>query len=137
MNGRIARRRFPLVISYFLKNCSASETTQTVCNVGYGRTNTATESAARLNPVENQTRNTIPGEQDCQGGVESLSSDSSVYKLVGPVLLKQDKEEAEDNVGKRLEFITSEIEKVEKNIKATQSTMQSKRLALQQQQQGL
>lgn len=68
---------------------------------------------------------------------ESLSSDSSVYKLVGPVLLKQDKEEAEDNVGKRLEFITSEIEKVEKNIKATQSTMQSKRLALQQQQQGL
>lgn len=68
---------------------------------------------------------------------ESLSSDSNVYKLMGPVLLKQDKEEAEENVNKRLEFITSEIEKVEKNIKTTQATMQSKRAALQQQQQKL
>lgn len=68
---------------------------------------------------------------------ESLSSDSNVYKLMGPVLLKQDKEEAEENVNKRLEFITSEIEKVEKNIKTTQATMQSKRVALQQQQQKL
>lgn len=63
---------------------------------------------------------------------ETLSSDSNVYKLMGPVLLKQDKEEAEDNVNKRLEFITSEIEKVEKNIKSTQSSLQSKRIEIQQ-----
>ncbi|KAG0675083.1 hypothetical protein C6P40_001938 [Pichia californica] len=63
---------------------------------------------------------------------ESLNSNSNVYKLMGPVLLKQDKEEAEENVNKRLEFITSEIEKIEKNIQLTQTTMQSKRLSLQQ-----
>lgn len=65
---------------------------------------------------------------------ETLKSDSNVYKLMGPVLLKQDKDEAEDNVNKRLEFITTEIEKVEKNIKSAQDSMQSKRLQLQQQQ---
>jgi prefoldin beta subunit len=31
-----------------------------------------------------------------------------VYKLVGPLLVKQDLVEARANVGKRLEFITSE-----------------------------
>jgi prefoldin beta subunit len=66
---------------------------------------------------------------------ETLNDDSNVYKLMGPVLLKQDKLEAEDNVNKRLEFITSEIEKVEKNIKSTQNEMQLKRNSLQQQQQ--
>lgn len=61
---------------------------------------------------------------------ETLTSDSNVYKLMGPVLLKQDKEEAEDNVNKRLEFITNEIENVEKSIKQTQATMQTKRASL-------
>lgn len=62
---------------------------------------------------------------------ETLDSDSNVYKLIGPVLLKQDKIEAEDNVNKRIEFISAEIEKIEKNIKSTQEKMQSLRMSLQ------
>ena len=35
-----------------------------------------------------------------------------MYKLVGPVLLKQDVEDAKTNVSKRLDFIGKEAEKV-------------------------
>lgn len=61
---------------------------------------------------------------------ETLDADSNIFKLIGPVLLKQDKVEAEDNVSKRLDFITSEIESVEKNIKSTQDVMRAKRASL-------
>jgi prefoldin beta subunit len=38
-----------------------------------------------------------------------LDDDAKIYKLVGPVLLKQDRAEAVMNVDKRLEFIQSEM----------------------------
>ncbi len=38
-----------------------------------------------------------------------LKDDESIYKMVGPVLLKQDKSEAESTVNGRLEFITTEM----------------------------
>lgn len=38
-----------------------------------------------------------------------LDDDANIYKLVGPVLLKQDKPEAVMNVDKRLEFIEAEM----------------------------
>ena len=37
-----------------------------------------------------------------------LEPEASVFKLVGPVLVKQDLVEARANVGKRLEYITAE-----------------------------
>lgn len=37
-----------------------------------------------------------------------LDSEAKVFKLVGPVLLKQDVEDAKNNVNKRLEFIGNE-----------------------------
>lgn len=40
---------------------------------------------------------------------EKLKSDEVIYKLVGPVLLKQDKAEAESTVSGRLKFITKEM----------------------------
>lgn len=58
---------------------------------------------------------------------DTLTDDSKIFKLIGPVLLKQDKMEAEDNVNKRLEFIEKEIESVEKNIKSTQESLRVKR----------
>lgn len=58
---------------------------------------------------------------------DTLEDDAKVYKLMRPVLLSQDKSEAEDNVNKRLEFITAEIEKVEKNMKSMQVELQTKR----------
>jgi len=43
-----------------------------------------------------------------------MSVDASVYKLVGPVLAKQDVAESRTNVEKRIEFITKEIERMDK-----------------------
>ncbi|KAI0325980.1 Prefoldin beta-like protein [Cubamyces sp. BRFM 1775] len=47
----------------------------------------------------------------------SLTEDNTVYKLVGPVLVKQDQAEAKQNVDTRLEFIKSEIKRVEGQLK--------------------
>jgi prefoldin beta subunit len=38
-----------------------------------------------------------------------LSDDANVYKLVGPILAKQDLDECKNNVTKRIEFIDKEI----------------------------
>ncbi|KAL7493015.1 hypothetical protein ACHAWT_003539 [Skeletonema menzelii] len=44
---------------------------------------------------------------------EKESSDATIYKQVGPVLLKNDLSDATDTVEKRLEFISGEIKKIE------------------------
>jgi len=46
-----------------------------------------------------------------------LKSDANIYKLIGPVLVKQDRHEAIMNVDKRIEFIKAEIDKMEKQLK--------------------
>lgn len=38
-----------------------------------------------------------------------LKDDANIYKLIGPVLTKQDKAEAVTNVDKRIEFISAEM----------------------------
>eukprot|EP00039_Didymoeca_costata_P025052 m.12213 g.12213 ORF g.12213 m.12213 type:complete len:133 (-) comp4613_c0_seq1:20-418(-) len=43
-----------------------------------------------------------------------LEDGAKVFKLIGPVLVPQDLEEAKDNVKKRLEFITGEIDRYTK-----------------------
>ncbi|PIC51135.1 hypothetical protein B9Z55_001771 [Caenorhabditis nigoni] len=48
--------------------------------------------------------------------LDLMDSDSKVYKLMGPVLVRQDLEEARSTVEKRLEFIESEIKRVEASI---------------------
>ncbi|KAH7468453.1 hypothetical protein KRP22_012088 [Phytophthora ramorum] len=48
--------------------------------------------------------------------LELLDDEARVYKLVGPVLLKQDADEAKTNVNKRLEFINNELSKVNTKI---------------------
>ncbi|KAG5461735.1 MAG: hypothetical protein BJ554DRAFT_6021, partial [Olpidium bornovanus] len=47
----------------------------------------------------------------------NLAHDANVYKLVGPVLVKQDKPEAASNVDKRIDYITAEIKRVEGQLK--------------------
>ncbi|KAK9380866.1 Prefoldin [Kockiozyma suomiensis] len=56
-----------------------------------------------------------------------LDEDSKIYKLIGPVLVPQDRPEAVMNVDKRLEFIESEIKRVENQIKDTQSKADKQR----------
>lgn len=38
-----------------------------------------------------------------------LEPGANVFKLVGPVLVKHDMEEAKQNVSKRLEYISNEV----------------------------
>ncbi|CAO0797934.1 unnamed protein product [Mucor circinelloides] len=47
---------------------------------------------------------------------EHLDEDSNIYKLIGPVLVKQDKSEAATNVKNRLNLISSEIKRVETQL---------------------
>ena len=38
-----------------------------------------------------------------------MDSDATVYKMIGPVLVKQDVEEARQNVQKRIDYINGEM----------------------------
>ena len=51
------------------------------------------------------------------------SEDAKIFKLVGPVLIPVDFDEAKENVKKRLEFIEAEIKKVEGQIEAKQEEL--------------
>lgn len=42
-----------------------------------------------------------------------MDSDAVIYKLVGPILAKQDVQEAKTNVNKRVEFIEKEIKRMD------------------------
>uniref|UniRef100_A0A673JYC0 Prefoldin subunit 6 n=1 Tax=Sinocyclocheilus rhinocerous TaxID=307959 RepID=A0A673JYC0_9TELE len=46
-----------------------------------------------------------------------LDSQNTVYKLIGPVLVKQDLDEAKATVSKRLEYINGEIQRYESLLK--------------------
>jgi prefoldin beta subunit len=48
-----------------------------------------------------------------------MSADASVYKLVGPVLAKQDVGESKANVEKRIEYITKEIERMDSSSRTS------------------
>jgi hypothetical protein len=41
--------------------------------------------------------------------LDLLTEDANVYKLIGPVLVKQDLAEANANVRKRIEYISAEL----------------------------
>ncbi|KAA8566525.1 hypothetical protein MFRU_042g00410 [Monilinia fructicola] len=70
------------------------------------------------------SRQKLESQQQENKGVQkefsALDSTSNIYKLVGPVLLKQDKTEAVMAVDGRLEFIDKEIKRVEQAIKEIQ-----------------
>jgi prefoldin beta subunit len=59
-----------------------------------------------------------------------MAEDASVYKLVGPVLAKQDVPEAKGNVEKRIEYIGKEIERMDKLEQDFQNKMEERRAAV-------
>jgi prefoldin beta subunit len=61
----------------------------------------------------------------CVQELDLLEDDAAVYKLVGPVLVKQEVSEAKLTVQKRLEYITKESERYGEMIKDTQKTIES------------
>ncbi|KAJ8121978.1 hypothetical protein ONZ43_g1706 [Nemania bipapillata] len=68
---------------------------------------------------------------------ERLKDGESIYKLAGPILLKQDKVEAESTVKGRLEFIGKELERSENQIKDIQDKLEKKKGEIIQIQAGL
>mmetsp|Transcript_87547 Transcript_87547/g.252795 ORF Transcript_87547/g.252795 Transcript_87547/m.252795 type:complete len:139 (+) Transcript_87547:182-598(+) len=68
-----------------------------------------------------------------------LDVNANIYKMVGPVLIKNTHEDAKDTVSKRLEFISSEKDRLEKKAKdleekgvAISKKVQEMQMALQQ-----
>ncbi|KAL2174855.1 Prefoldin [Thermothelomyces heterothallicus CBS 202.75] len=78
-----------------------------------------------------QSRQKLEAQKQENLGVQKefskLKDDETIYKLIGPVLLKQDRVEAESTVKGRLEFIEKEISRLESYIKETQGKMDKKK----------
>ena len=69
--------------------------------------------------------------------LERLEDDANVYKLIGPVLIKQDLVEAKSNVEKRLEFIQNETERLDKMVKSMENKQETKHREIQELQKKL
>ncbi|QSL64789.1 hypothetical protein MERGE_002091 [Pneumocystis wakefieldiae] len=57
-----------------------------------------------------------------------LEDEAVIYKLTGPVLVRQEKSEAILNVEKRLEYIETEIKRLETQIKKHNKTLEEQKL---------
>lgn len=73
--------------------------------------------------------------QSVQKEFNGLDDAANIYKLIGPVLVKQDKSEAIMAVNGRLEFIEAEIARTEEKIKSIQEKQEEKKIGIMQQQQ--
>lgn len=68
--------------------------------------------------------------------LDLMKGDSEVYKLIGPVLIKQDLEEAKQNVVKRMDYIKGELKRIDEliaSLDSKQDTHREKLAKLQQQ----
>ncbi|KAI5842467.1 Prefoldin [Morchella snyderi] len=70
--------------------------------------------------------------QSVQKEFSGLDDDANIFKLIGPVLVKQDKSEAIMAVGGRLEFIEAEITRTEEKIKNIQEKQEKKKVEIMQ-----
>ncbi|OIT28797.1 PREDICTED: prefoldin subunit 6 [Nicotiana attenuata] len=72
--------------------------------------------------------------------LDLLNEDANVYKLIGPVLVKQDLAEARANVKKRIEYISDELKRLDITLQDLEEKQNSKKetiLKLQQKIQSL
>lgn len=61
---------------------------------------------------------------------DKLESSAKIWKLTGPLLILQDSDDARVNVEKRIDFISKELETLEKNIKSSEADFDKKRQEL-------
>ncbi|GAA5929691.1 tubulin-binding prefolding complex subunit YKE2 [Sporobolomyces koalae] len=82
--------------------------------------------------VENRQR--LDAQKSENEGVKkefsTLTPENQVYKLIGPILMKQEQDEAKQNVEKRLEWIDGEIKRTETNLKSLEGKLEAKRLEI-------
>ncbi|AES97529.1 putative prefoldin [Medicago truncatula] len=72
--------------------------------------------------------------------LDLLNEDANVYKLIGPVLVKQDLAEANANVRKRIEYISAELKRLDATVQDLEEKQNSKKetiMKLQQKMQSL
>merc|ERR1711887_239385 len=69
--------------------------------------------------------------QVVQAELELINDDAIVYKLLGPVLVKQDKEEAITTVKSRSLYMESELKKCETSLQTIQKKMEKEQSNLQ------
>jgi len=62
--------------------------------------------------------------------IDKLPEDANVYKLVGPVLLKQDKFDVDTTVDGRIQFIEGQIQDVERFISEAKEKTEKKRMEI-------
>ncbi|KAI4253301.1 MAG: hypothetical protein LQ352_003768 [Teloschistes flavicans] len=77
-----------------------------------------------LRRLESQSQENLSVQRE----FSTLSDDSKIYKLIGPVLLKQEKAEAESAVEGRLGWIEGEIKRVSSQIEDLQSKSEKKKM---------
>jgi len=65
---------------------------------------------------------------------DSLKEHNTVFKLIGPVLIKQEQSEAKANVNTRIEFIKGELKRADARIKDLEAKAVKQRTELVQQQ---
>lgn len=59
--------------------------------------------------------------------LDLLNDDANVYKLIGPVLVKQDLAEANANVRKRIEYISAELKRLDSTLQDLEEKQNSKK----------
>ncbi|KAL2129010.1 hypothetical protein VTI74DRAFT_8364 [Chaetomium olivicolor] len=88
-----------------------------------------------------QSRQKLEAQKQENLGVQKefakLKEGETIYKLIGPVLLKQEQADAESTVKGRLEFISKEINRLESHIKETQGKIEKKKTEIIQLQSGV
>ncbi|CAG8536494.1 4574_t:CDS:2 [Cetraspora pellucida] len=92
----------------------------------------ATKVYQKLQKVENLQKldSQLQENEIVQKEFNLLKDDSNIYKLVGPVLIKQEKVEATENVGRRLDLIRSDIKRVDDQIKDLTEKLEKKKIEI-------
>ncbi|CAN8020407.1 hypothetical protein HPB47_025806 [Ixodes persulcatus] len=62
--------------------------------------------------------------------LDLLEADAGVYKLIGPVLVKQGLEEAQQNVNKRIEYIANELKRHDTLMQDLEKKQEAQREAI-------
>ncbi|NXW95855.1 PFD6 protein, partial [Alopecoenas beccarii] len=62
--------------------------------------------------------------------LDLLDATNTIFKLMGPVLVKQEMDEAKTTVGKRLDYITGEIKRYEQQMQELERRSEQQRETL-------
>ncbi|XP_020292117.1 prefoldin subunit 6 [Pseudomyrmex gracilis] len=62
--------------------------------------------------------------------LDLLKDENDVFKLIGPVLVKQDLSEAKQNVSKRMDYIKAELKRVDDTLASYEKKMETQKDAL-------